>query len=73
MKSLDLSKVKDCRYYLEHLELEFDGGEKRKVLELQLADGRTVKMKDLTDSEALQYASQLYESLELPSIKARMN
>lgn len=72
MKKLDLSKVKDCRFYLENLELEFADGEKRRVLELQLADGRQVKMKDLTDSEAIQYANNLYEDLELRSIKARM-
>lgn len=71
-KSLDLSKIKDCRYYLEHLEIEFEGGEKRKVLELALNDGRQVKMKDLTDSEAIQYANDLYEQLQLPSEKARM-
>lgn len=72
MRRLDLSKIEDCRFYLENLELEFEGGEKRKVLELQLDDGRTVKMNDLSDSEAIQYANDLYESLELPSIKSRM-
>ena len=62
MRRLDLSKIEDCRFYLENLELEFEGGEKRKVLELQLDDGRTVKMNDLSDSEAIQYANDLYES-----------
>lgn len=73
LKSLDLSKVKDARFYLENLELEFADGETRKVLELTLQDGRQVKMKDLTDSEAIQYANELYTELQLRCERARMN
>lgn len=72
MKALDLRKVKDCRFYLENYELQFADGERRKVSEVILENGKKLKFKDMNDSEAVQYANQLYEELGLPSEKARM-
>lgn len=71
-KLLDLSKAEDARFYLENLKLEFADGETRHVLELTLNDGRQVKIKDLTDSEAIQYANDLFSDLQLRSEKSRM-
>jgi hypothetical protein len=73
IKQLDLSKVEDCRWYLKNFKLRFKNGETRKVTEAVLKDGKKVQFSDLSDSQAVQYANQLYEDLELRTIKAGMN
>lgn len=57
MKSLDLRKPEDCRWYCDNFNVPGRG----KVTFVQLSGGRRVEFKDMTDDEAVMIANQLYE------------
>lgn len=69
---LDLSNPTDCKIYLDNFTLQTEEGE-RKVTEFQTAGGRTLKVSDMNDSQLVQYANQLYNDLDLPSQRVKMN
>jgi hypothetical protein len=72
-KELDLSNPKDCRWYLKNFTIGNDKGESSTVKVFETNDGRSLTVDKMTDSEAIQYANQLYNELDLPSQRSRMN
>lgn len=54
-RSLDLDNPKDARFFLRGV--RFDG---KAVTELSLADGKVVKVDDLSDQQAIRYAKDIY-------------
>lgn len=57
MKSLDLRKPEDCRWYCANFEVPGKG----KVSFVTLEGGRRVDFHKMTDDEAVMIANQLYQ------------
>lgn len=70
--NLDLSTVEACRFYLENMTWCIDG-EDKKVTEFTLESGKKIGASDMSDSQLIQYANQLYNEIDLPSQKAGKN
>lgn len=57
MKSIDLRKPEDCRWYCHNFEIPGQG----KVGFVELANGRRVDFHSMSDEDAVLIANQLYE------------
>jgi hypothetical protein len=55
VKKLDLTKPKDCREFLKAFKV--DG---RSVEFFELENGRKVRVDEMSDSELIQYAGEIY-------------
>ena len=60
MKTLDLNDPKDARFFLEtQINVAMKQNGMPNITEVILASGRKLQIKDMTDSECLQYAIEL--------------
>jgi hypothetical protein len=69
---LDLSDPEDARWFLDNFEAMGPDGRIIKVTEAHLSNGKVINFRNLTDSEAVQYANEVYMDLGLADRRKQM-